>query len=1044
MPKKIILTLLLILICAKGWSQQSAYSTANLYQGIPTPQAATLGTFGDIPVSLYTGTVNISVPIYKATVRDVTLDVRLDYDGSGLRMSQLPGPTGEGWHLNCGGVITRKINGHPDEFIPNSLYTQAFGLKQPYFRCYSRLPELVNSPTGNYKMLRDTVYSRKYDFDPDVFYFNFMGFTGHFFLGNDGEWHVDSDSNVDVLLDTSDLNNSTYYDRPLFDHFPGSSDSLYMQPKVIDRIKLRDENGNMYEFGGKQDNAIEYSIGLFNMCSLQLLYSWNSTAWYLTKVTDRLGNVLYEFEYERGYYIAQPYKDMMWTVNSEYYGNSVLGYHNETLSGNFNYPYGGTVSSPVYLKQVKCANGCKLLFSMADSPIGPQQLWGKDNTDLQIDMHNHAYGYESNPRYQKTPFYYLQVDDCSDTLYQYRGMGYAEWQVRVNTPLISTRAKDLTSIKVSTVYDNISQTYNLNYDYSPRMHLTEVSVTGSGYISVPTSTPLSYKFRYDNYSSVPNNHLTDSVDHWGYLVGHAVSLPSPPITTSVANEYSISRNPDPIAMKYGSLTQIIYPTGGMSVLEYEPHDFSICSKPDRVTLHDTTGIAGGLRIKSITLYDDTLSQIMLSRRTFSYKKQADATKSSGQLYSRPIYWWDSWIADTGGGSNASSSMFHTASILPLANSTGTHIGYTEIQETFLDGSENRYTYTGLQDNNDKRFLVCFTDDASPYDTYGERQYRRGRLTKLEQYDSTGNLVRREQSTWPDSIETVYTLASNMFAHFGSGSETCYVAGGVYQMFSPKRGVTQTTTTEYLNGSNITRNTANQYAVRNLDMTHPYAHRTEVMVPIRRTENTVYENEAVAWEYPFTESQELPDRVKKEFCLHPHKTSYYTNGTKVKEDSVIYSNVQTNGTYHQLPCNVMERTGSTPLFTRTTFSEYTATGRPRFVKEYGRPDLHLLWDFKDNYLIAKCEGEGSVTWPASVGPDNFFNAALHGHLRTFRNCNLTHLITTYTYNPFGGLTSVTTPDSVTTFYKYDTLMRLKYTYDSNNNIISTYDYDYRLH
>lgn len=1048
MKRNTILALLLTLPVVHGWCQQSPYSTSNMYEGIPTPQATTLGTFGDIPVSLYTGTVNVSVPIYKATVRDVTLDVSLVYDGSGLRMSQLPGPTGEGWHLSCGGVITRKTNGHPDEFIPNSQYRQAYGFLQPYFSSYSLLPDLVNSPTGNYQALRDTVFGRKYDLDPDVFYFNVMGLTGHFFLGNDGEWHVQSDSNVDVLLDTSDLNDTTYFDSPLFEHYPGDTGQIYLQPKVIDKIKLRDENGTVYEFGGKQNDAVEYGIGLFNMCSQQVLFSWNSTAWYLTKVTDRLGNVLYEFEYERGYYIAQPYKNAMWIENNESYSGGLLGYYDEVHSGNFDYPYGGTVSSPVYLKRVNCANGCRLDFTMVDSPLGPVQLWGTtDNGNIQYNMQNHAIGYLRDGNSPAFPFYYLQAENGAETQYQYRGMGTSAWMsLKVNNPLVSTRSRDLTSIEVITSYDSVSQTYAMHYDYSPRMHLTELTVTGSGGTSVPPTTPVSYKFRYDNYPGVTCNHLTDSVDHWGYLVGHTVTRPGPTVTQASADSYYSSRNPDPVAMKYGSLSRIIYPTGGMTVLEYEPHDFSRCSRADRLCLYDTTGIAGGLRIKSITLYDDTLSQAMLSRRTFTYKRQ-NTNVSSGELYSRPRYWWQDWQAMVGQNSSSevTLSLFHTASILPLANSTGTHVGYTEVQETFQDGSKNRYTFSGLQDNNDKRFIRCFTDGPSPYDAYGERPYRRGRLTMLEQYDSIGALVRSEQTVWPDSAETACVLASNMFAHFGAGSETCYVAGGVYQMFSPKQGVTQRITRQYLDGSYISRSTSNQYSVSGLTMTAPYTHHAEVIVPTRRTDAVVYESEAVAWDYPFSASQELPDRVRKEFCLHPHKTSYYTNGTKVREDSVTYTNRQVNGSYHQLPSQVMERVGSSAPFARTIFSEYTGTGRPKVLKEYGKPDISLVWDFHDNYLLAQCIGVDPLTWPVSVGLNNFFNTSLLlSHLGSFRTANPSHLITTYTYNPMGGLLSITTPDNITTLYRYDNMFRLKSVMDSNNATVRTYDYDYRIH
>lgn len=82
---------------------------------VPTPNQSSLGTFGIIPVSPYTGKADILIPIFSTSQRDVKLDVKLSYDTSGLLINQLPGWTGHNWTLFAGGAITRKINGRPDE-----------------------------------------------------------------------------------------------------------------------------------------------------------------------------------------------------------------------------------------------------------------------------------------------------------------------------------------------------------------------------------------------------------------------------------------------------------------------------------------------------------------------------------------------------------------------------------------------------------------------------------------------------------------------------------------------------------------------------------------------------------------------------------------------------------------------------------------------------------------------------------------------------------------------------------------------------------------
>ena len=75
---------------------------------IPTPTAASLGRYGDIPVSYYTGRANVSIPIHTLSAGGVELPITLDYDGSGVQVNTLPSWTGHNWTLNAGGVITRK------------------------------------------------------------------------------------------------------------------------------------------------------------------------------------------------------------------------------------------------------------------------------------------------------------------------------------------------------------------------------------------------------------------------------------------------------------------------------------------------------------------------------------------------------------------------------------------------------------------------------------------------------------------------------------------------------------------------------------------------------------------------------------------------------------------------------------------------------------------------------------------------------------------------------------------------------------------------
>ncbi|OJJ15560.1 hypothetical protein BKI52_37380 [marine bacterium AO1-C] len=77
----------------------------------PSPNAASLEKFADIPVSLYTGIPNISVPVATLQSRSLSVPVSLSYHYTGLKPNETPSWVGLGWSLNAGGVITRTVRG---------------------------------------------------------------------------------------------------------------------------------------------------------------------------------------------------------------------------------------------------------------------------------------------------------------------------------------------------------------------------------------------------------------------------------------------------------------------------------------------------------------------------------------------------------------------------------------------------------------------------------------------------------------------------------------------------------------------------------------------------------------------------------------------------------------------------------------------------------------------------------------------------------------------------------------------------------------------
>jgi hypothetical protein len=68
---------LTLAVVATGWGQQNNTQPFKLNVIPPSPNAAALGKYGEIPVSYYTGVPNISIPIYEIKTRDLSLPISL-------------------------------------------------------------------------------------------------------------------------------------------------------------------------------------------------------------------------------------------------------------------------------------------------------------------------------------------------------------------------------------------------------------------------------------------------------------------------------------------------------------------------------------------------------------------------------------------------------------------------------------------------------------------------------------------------------------------------------------------------------------------------------------------------------------------------------------------------------------------------------------------------------------------------------------------------------------------------------------------------------
>lgn len=164
----LFLNVVAILVCVMCSSMEGicqSDSDKMLPQPVPqSPNVAGLGKFGDYPVSFFTGIPEITIPIFEVKSGELSLPVSLNYHASGIKPTDVAGWVGLGWSVSAGGQISRSINGKPDEqyYMSNPLNASP-------------------SVCGTYYYLQYAARGVS-DTEPDIFSYSFTGKRGKFIL----------------------------------------------------------------------------------------------------------------------------------------------------------------------------------------------------------------------------------------------------------------------------------------------------------------------------------------------------------------------------------------------------------------------------------------------------------------------------------------------------------------------------------------------------------------------------------------------------------------------------------------------------------------------------------------------------------------------------------------------------------------------------------------------------------------------------------------------------------------------------------------------
>lgn len=713
----------------------------------PSAEVANLGTFGTVPVGLYTGIPSVSIPIYTIKIGNVTIPIEAMYHLSNVKPHTPPSCLGIGWVLSAGGYIARTVKGCQDE-------KETYSTKAGYYFNHSKIDQIEKS-TNKSKKLTDLTHlsgNDWYELAADEFFFHFNGYSGTFFMDKDGQWRVISDDNIKVEFDE---NNGFKTIDDLKKRFSLQLYEVSLNKRFFDKFTLVTPDGTRYEFGG--NNATEYSVPYYNQVNGDIM----STCWRLSKITT-IDKRVVDFEYTADSYMCDIHYGPQ--IIYSYVDNKCAGIQNNCNKTG----YTGFLTMPSRLLNIKYNDEIVTFNYTRDSAYGnlfqynSGCLYWKQNANGFYDENTrYGYGYMdyefSNNKFslflgirplqnendtrnaiaKKITQDYLTNISVQKEGSKLLGVKFNMANVRNRRLLRSIRFyptnAEKRNIDTRIDFDNptivdigdkvkiksdITLTKNTQKEKGSLSDNETFKNNGEDPISVKEATK-EYEYKFDYYTNSDQEKLwpirnpLTFTDSWGYYSRNGYN----PVNKGewqlahsfVTSDFAV-RNPSFNDTRIFTLKSITYPTGGKTEFEYESNDYSKQFNIQENTVENKSGLAGGLRIKTLSNYDTDGS--LLYSKSYSYKQTIGGITSSGVSKGAPCF-YDRIFFNSKRSNFIDFYSFENMTPYPM-NFNTPDVGYSTVFEDIKDENGKIVSRTKYQFSNYDTDKYIHSDSIADY------------------------------------------------------------------------------------------------------------------------------------------------------------------------------------------------------------------------------------------------------------------------------------------------------------------------------------------
>lgn len=1155
--KKILLYLLIILAYNSYAQLENEPDYTALPQVIPpSPTVANLMVFEEVPVDYYTGQPDISIPFFsKKLSGDLNLNVGLSYSTSGIKINNRSGWVGTGWNLEAGGVIARTVRGLPDEKRKGHGNPRN-GTGIFHNADFWNFESLNNPQRDEFMWNSNGSPGNKYDYEPDLFQFNFLGITGRFVIIKDQFGNLEAkkltpNPNIKIIINYNDL---TY---------------------ELLGFTILDTNGNKYTFDVIEKLRFEPFIAVqyinnnqaYQGQGQQMTYT---TSWFLSKIETPNDQLLANFDYKDA---NEQFTNVDITTNEiinppsnwndmkiNPYNPSVLpplkSLSYLTTSGNtkklskitfrdnsfidFNTSNSHPETGGAILESVILNNGFneikrfKLVHEMTDRLwlVDIDEIYGFNRLHYHLDYidKDNLPPYDSptdNWGYNPSPETIISNSTCNRKPFDKKAIlkgllhkisyptgGVKEFIFEHNTITYQSKEQPLSgnsAIELDEDYYKLNNPDNWQSGGGVQFSFNSTNTNSASNpnvipetFDVPLTQEIVFKrssFNIDIRRWCSDDNEVDIL--WNSLIRIKGINPGNNYLNNIRFDKEEVRFEIPKGMYE---VQFIF----LSLNRCVTMDVNICFNIKTFKRDFSKFIyGGGVRIKEINFKDEPLQSFPTKRTSYKYTDPTDKYKSSGAIdgdingifgnytsqFRRLLFNTEEICYPETLASHT--LRFSTYTKLPLVELTkGQYIGYKTVHVIEENNGFTRYTYSSAQDYANPRSVFIY-----PFAPPRNIDYKRGVLLKKEVFQDpvpTGNPFNlftekmlyeevNEYEFTQEAISPSYKLYSfencvwkvfynryssyinrypnNRLEQCASGSSlfpTCIfdcirdyencAAFPYFFLSNPLEStwvkLTQTTTKEYSYDSSN-----NISIVENL---HTYVYdNSNYQVKQHNILNlSGGSDERLQTKYFYPTSSHPVYGYNDNQLISLNKVNEVLGIEEVKNGvlrSAVQNKYETFSSNQVLPAVVKTLKTNTSniigfpdldaLEDRIIYHRYDNYDNPLEVSKADGTRISYIWGYNQSYPVAKIGNAKYSDIQEALGigfsVPNGLSSSQETALRNLPNT----MVTTYTYAPMIGVTSITDPKGNTIYYQYDEFNRLKHVKDKDGNILSKNEYNY---